>query len=87
MGSLGACTAITLKMYAERKQWTLGRVDVNVRLIRDAEGARIERRLDVPGANEKERERLAEIAERTPVTLNLKGRHSDPHNVRVRGHR
>jgi putative redox protein len=72
MGSLGACSAITLKMYAERKQWTLGRIDVDVRLIRDAEGARIERRLDVPGANEKERERLAEIAERTPVTVTLK---------------
>jgi putative redox protein len=72
LASLGACTAITLKMYAERKQWSLVKFGVDVRLVRDTEGARIERMLDVPGANEKQRERLAEIAERTPVTLTLK---------------
>ncbi|MDB6008569.1 MAG: hypothetical protein JWL65_819 [Gammaproteobacteria bacterium] len=72
LASLGAWTAITLKMYAERKQWTLAEFGVDVRLVRDAEGARIDRKLDVPGANEKQRERLAEIAERTPVTLTLK---------------
>jgi putative redox protein len=72
IASLAACTAITLKMYAERKQWTLGGLGIDVRFIRDTEGARIERRVDVPGINEKNRERLAEIAERTPVTLTLK---------------
>ena len=72
LASLGACTAITLKMYAERKQWTLAQFGVDVRLIQDPTGARIDRKLDVPGADDKQRERLAEIAERTPVTLTLR---------------
>jgi putative redox protein len=33
VASLGACTAITMKMYAERKGWPLERVDVRVELL------------------------------------------------------
>jgi putative redox protein len=69
---LGACTAITPRMYAERKQWSLGAIDVDVCLVRDAGGERIVRTLAAQGLNEQQRGRLAEIAERTPVTLTLK---------------
>ena len=46
LSSLGACTAITLRMYSERKQWSLGSIDVSLRLLKDGEEApRIERKI------------------------------------------
>ena len=70
--SLCACTAITLRMYAERKQWPLTTLDVDVRLIKAAEGDHILRTLAISGLNEEQCGKLAEVAERTPVTLTLK---------------
>ena len=67
--ALCACTAITLRMYAERKQWLLSAVQVDVHF---KDGA-ITRVLNFEGELDKEqRTRLADVAERTPVTLTLK---------------
>src|SRR3546814_13655572 len=41
--SLGACTAITLRMYADRKEWTLESVEVGMRLTGRREAMRNER--------------------------------------------
>ena len=71
LASLGACTAITLKMYAERKGWALTSVDVALRIVGTDE-RRIERTLSIQGLDDSQKARLAEIAERTPVTLTLK---------------
>ena len=46
LSSLGACTAITLRMYAERKQWNLGALEVKLRLLKDGEEARANRTED-----------------------------------------
>jgi putative redox protein len=74
LASLGACTAITLKMYAERKSWPLAAARVGLRFIRQDDAQRIERTLTLDGAlTDEQRARLADIAERTPVTLTLKG--------------
>src|SRR5580704_5983696 len=38
MSGLAACTAMTLRMYAERKQWDMTHIDVQVRYDVDDEG-------------------------------------------------
>lgn len=71
LASLGACTAITLRMYADRKGWPMESLEVGLRL-HGAEERRIDRTLTIVGLDEEQRARMADIAERTPVTLTLK---------------
>jgi len=71
--ALGACTAITLRMYAERKALPLRGVQVDVRFSRAGKEGAIARVLGFDGElSQEQRARLADIAERTPVMLTLK---------------
>lgn len=73
LAGLGACTAITLRMYAERKTWPLTGLSVDLEYYRDDKAFRIERTLHIEGnLDAEQRARMADIAERTPVTLALK---------------
>lgn len=71
--SLGACTAITLRMYAARKGWTIEPLLVDVAVFRTEDaGERIERTIRVaPTLGTDERKRLLEIADKTPVTKTI----------------
>lgn len=84
LASLNACTTMTLRMYADRKQWPLKSVTVesshdriHARDCADCESSggwvdRIERRIDLRGElDETQRQRLLEIAERCPVHRTL----------------
>jgi putative redox protein len=72
--ALAACTVITLRMYAERKQWPVTAVQADVHFVREGDRQHIDRVLTIEGAVDGEQtKRMADIAERTPVTLTLKG--------------
>ncbi|MCX5477485.1 OsmC family protein [Kaistia geumhonensis] len=73
LGALAACTVITLRMYAERKGWHLGEIRAELTHARIDGRSRITRQLGFEAElSDDQRKRLAEIAEKTPVTLTLK---------------
>jgi putative redox protein len=72
LGSLAACTAMTLRMYANVKEWPLEGVDIEASQERVKEGdrdfPRITMKLNVRGnLDEDQVERLKYIARRCPV--------------------
>jgi putative redox protein len=73
LASLGACTSITLRMYAFRKEWELGKITVGLRYTPASEqGERIDRRLSFSKPlSAEQKARLAEIAGKSPVTRTL----------------
>lgn len=75
-GALGACTAATVEMYAERKGWTLDAVEVDVLVVpaHMGEAAQIDLVLRLPSGLEPEQvERLTSISRACPVRRALEG--------------
>lgn len=72
--ALGSCTAMTVRMYADRKAWPLNQVKVRVLHARSAldRRDRFAREIVLQGAlDDQQRRRLLEIANRCPVHLTL----------------
>jgi putative redox protein len=68
---LAACTTMTLRMFAGRKGWQLAAIEVSVVYnVADDERTSIVRTITVPSElTDEQRARLADVAERTPVTM------------------
>jgi putative redox protein len=68
---LAACTTMTLRLYAKRKNWALGAVHVEVRSGRDVDMVppeRFDREITLDGdLDDEQRKRLLEIAEMCPI--------------------
>ncbi len=86
LAALGACTSMTVQMYARRKKWPLETAVVRLRHEKihaedcehceekDAKIDRFERELDLKGdLVDEQRRRLLEIAEKCPVHRTLHG--------------
>lgn len=84
LGALGACTAITLRMYADRKLWPLESARVRLRTARSHEPDceicvdsevgpdHVEREIHLEGPlTSEQRERLLQVAERCPLKQTL----------------
>lgn len=71
--ALGACTAITMRLYAERNGWSVGPFGVRVTHHKGSTDARdrFERVLGLGKVSAEQRDRLIHIAERCPVHLLL----------------
>jgi putative redox protein len=72
--ALGACTALTLKLYAARKGWPLGNADVVVTHEETPGRYSLNRQITLQGdLTPEQRERLLEIANKCPVHRILTG--------------
>lgn len=76
LGGLASCTAITIRMYADRKGWPLPQVRVEARMERSQRGAEVDTRITLhivlpDGLDEAQRARLLQIGNACPVHRTL----------------
>lgn len=76
--ALASCTSITVRMYADRKEWPLERIEVDVTSTSKRKDGKVhthfERRIRLIGdLDEEQRARAIEIAGRCPVHRSLEG--------------
>lgn len=72
--ALASCTAITLRMYANRKEWPVTEINVAVYLERKDDKAIFSRNIQIEGTiDEAQKERLLQIAKACPVSKTLSG--------------
>ena len=75
LAGLGACTSMTVKMYADRKSWPLKAVQVDLSIHKVDDGYRLTRSIRLEGdLSDEHRTRLLDIANKCPVHKMLTGK-------------
>jgi putative redox protein len=75
LSSLGACTVITLRMYANRKQWNVGDISVDLSMTTEKGDTQIHRAISYSNAvTEEQKKRLLQIADNCPIHNILTGK-------------
>ena len=73
LSGLAACTAATMKMYADRKEWPLDRINVDISIYTEknpdgTQTAHIQRFIHIEGPlTEEQKGRMLQIAEKCPT--------------------
>jgi putative redox protein len=68
LSALASCKMITMRMYAERKQWETGRIDIHLTIEQLADKTVIHKEITFASAlSDEQRNRLVEISNRCPV--------------------
>jgi putative redox protein len=68
LSALASCKLITIRMYAERKQWETGQIDIHLTIEQLADKTVIHKEITFAGAlSDEQRNRLLEISNRCPV--------------------
>lgn len=72
LAALGACTSMTMKMYADRKGWPLESCEVAVSMTKEGDTTTLHRKIVLQGPlDDAQRERILEIARKCPVHKTL----------------
>jgi putative redox protein len=77
-GALGACTAMTLRMYAKTKQWPLEGIEVEIEQLEErtptGSVTRIQRKIRLHGPlDDEQKQRMLAIAGKCPVARMITG--------------
>lgn len=68
LSALASCKLITMRMYAERKQWETGKIDIHLSIEQLADKTVIHKEIVFAGdLTEEQQMRLKEISNRCPV--------------------
>ena len=75
LAALGACTAITVRWYAEREKWPLDKVSVELTYHKEGRTDHFSKKikLEGEGLTEAQRQKLIEVAAKCPVQRTLEG--------------
>jgi putative redox protein len=75
LASLGSCTAITLRMYIDRKMWVVDEITVNLQLFEVNGASLIKTQLNFKGElSDEQKKRLMQIADACPIHKILTGK-------------
>ncbi len=71
LASLGSCTAITLRMYADRKEWNMEGISIHLAIVEEEKtnnATKITRKIEFTGKlSDEQRKRLMIIADKCPI--------------------
>lgn len=75
LSSISSCIAITLRMYARRKEWNVGQINVELELLEENGQAVIEKSIHFSNKtlDDKQLQRLLDISNRCPVVKMIHG--------------